>query len=138
LFLRIAVRQTYETPVRGFAKKIVIFRETAHLTNDTKKPTRIATLIGLNFCIMYIDIYTYYSYNKGKRAICAKAPGHGACDPCSASELPALLRMLLIEEPCRCHPMGFFVSVVVGVIIHQFIHNVNDDSVDSENFCDRW
>lgn len=114
------------------------YKRSYQLRNDTKKPTRIATLIGLNFCIMYIDIYPYYSYNKGKQAICAKSPGHSAVILVPHRELPAPLRMLLIGEPCRCHPMGFFVSVVVGVIIHQFIHNVNDDSVDSEKFCDRW
>ena len=65
------------------------------------------------------------------------AADHGRVILSSAIVLPALLRMLLIENPVG-FPAGFSFSVVVAVIIHTFIHNVNDDSVDSEKFCDRW
>lgn len=106
------------------------------LRNDTKKPTRTATLIGLNFCIMYIDIYTCYGYNKGKRAICAKALPDRGYDPKFRISVTSTFADAAHREPCRITPVGFSFSVVVGVMIHQFIHNVNDDSVDSEKFSD--
>lgn len=62
------------------------------------------------------------------------AAGHGACDPKFRIGVGSSFADVAYRRTLSVPPDGVFRFVVVAVIIHQVFHNVNDDSVDCENF----